>query len=259
MKYVLFLLAFAAAATVGCRKRPEHTPTPAPVETGTGTLRLAFRNVVGSQSIVLGPTMYTNAAGDSFSISKLKYFISNIELLDASGAAMKPTPTYNLIDEAGSHVATGDSFSTGTYTHVRFLIGVDSARNVSGAQTGDLDPAGVAQGMFWTWQTGYIMAMLEGKSPQSGSASGNLTFHMGGFEGRDNVLRTVTLLLPSPAVIRAGKTTELHITANIREWFSTPTAVEFSRTFFAMEGAAAAMIADNYMDMFTVSEVHNEE
>jgi hypothetical protein len=145
---------------------------------------------------------------------------------------------------------------------VRFLIGVDSLRNVSGAQTGDLDPAGVAEGMFWTWESGYIMALLEGKSPRAvvmpANPSGNLFFHMGGFQGRNSVLRTVTLPLPSPAVVRAGKVTELHVTHNVREWFANPTAVDFSQTYVTMEGPMAAKIADNYMDAFTVTEVHNE-
>ncbi|WP_316930094.1 MbnP family protein, partial [Hymenobacter sp. IS2118] len=36
----------------------------------------------------------------------------------------------------------------GDYQSVSFTVGVDSARNVAGAQTGALDPN---NGMFWTW------------------------------------------------------------------------------------------------------------
>lgn len=258
MKQALFLLAFAAVAFGGCRKKETPDPVP-PVESGTGTLRLAFRNVVGTQPVVINAGTYTTLAGDSFTVSELKYFISNMELVDASGNAAKPTPTYNLIDEAGSHVASGDGFATGTYTQVRFLIGVDSARNTSGAQDGDLDPAGVASGMFWDWNSGYIMAKMEGTSPQSTTASNKLFFHMGGFSGRNSVLRTVTLPLPSAAAIRKGKTTELHITADLRQWFSSPTDIRFATTSLAMGGEMAAKIADNYTDMFTVTEVHNDE
>ena len=257
MKQVLSLFALAAVVLgAGCRKKPLETPEPS-----TGTLRIAFRNVVGAQNVVLGPTMYTTASGDSFSISMLKYFISNIELLDASGNAMKPEPTYNLIDQSpdGSRVATGEGFANGTYTQIRFMIGVDSARNVSGAQTGDLDPAGTASGMFWDWNTGYIMAKLEGTSPQSSGESGSLIYHIGGIHGRSNVIRSVTLPLPSPAVIRGGKVTELHISADIREWFTSPESISFATTPTAMGGEWAVKIANNYMDMFTVTEVHNEE
>ena len=50
----------------------------------------------------------------------------------------------------------------GDYTELQFLLGVDSLHNVSGAQTDDLDPA---KDMFWTWNSGYVMAKMEGNSP----------------------------------------------------------------------------------------------
>jgi hypothetical protein len=61
---------------------------------------------------------------------------------------------------------------------MEFMIGVDSARNNSGAQTGALDPT---NGMFWSWSTGYIMAKFEGTSAQSPAAANALKFHIGGF------------------------------------------------------------------------------
>ena len=259
MKHLFLLLAAASLVFGGCRKKPLDPVPDIDTVSSTGKLRLSFRNVVGSQNLVLNTQTYATAAGDSFTVSTFKYFISNIELVDASGTAMKPAPTYNLINQAGNRVASGSGFTPGTYTKVRFLIGVDSARNVSGAQEGDLDPAGAAAGMFWDWNTGYIMAMMEGSSPLSPVANNRLMFHMGGFQGRHSVLRTVALDLPSPVIIGKGKTTELHINADLRQWFSSPIDIRFAATPVAMDGADAAQIADNYMDMFTVTEVHNEE
>ena len=51
----------------------------------------------------------------------------------------------------------------GNYNSLSFLLGVDSMHNVSGAQTGALDPA---NDMFWTWNSGYVMAKMEGASPR---------------------------------------------------------------------------------------------
>jgi hypothetical protein len=61
----------------------------------------------------------------------------------------------------------------GTYTGMYLTMGVDSARNVSGAQEGALDPA---NGMFWSWTSGYIMIKAEGLSPQG--AGGSFTYHL---------------------------------------------------------------------------------
>ena len=43
-------------------------------------------------------------------------------------------------------------------------LGVDSLRNVTGVQTGALDPA---MDMYWTWNTGYVMAKLEAAAQQA--------------------------------------------------------------------------------------------
>ena len=47
----------------------------------------------------------------------------------------------------------------GEYTKVNYTIGVDAARNTEGAQDGALD---LVNGMFWSWNTGYIFMKMEG-------------------------------------------------------------------------------------------------
>lgn len=42
---------------------------------------------------------------------------------------------------------------------IRFLFGIDSLTNTSGAMDGALDPM---HGMYWSWQSGYINCKLEG-------------------------------------------------------------------------------------------------
>src|SRR5690606_27558520 len=113
----------------------------------------------------------------------------------------------------------------GVYTAVKFLIGVDEARNTSGAQTGALDPM---HSMFWDWNTGYIMAKLEGHSPQSTGPANFIGFHLGGFSGPESVLREVTLTFPEPVLISAGKKPVIHIKSNLLEWFGPPNIVDFS-------------------------------
>jgi hypothetical protein len=56
------------------------------------------------------------------------------------------------------------------------LLGVDSATNVSGAFGGDLDPT---NGMYWTWQSGYINVKVEGRSPAA--PGGVFELHLGGY------------------------------------------------------------------------------
>jgi hypothetical protein len=50
--------------------------------------------------------------------------------------------------------------------------------NDAGVGDKALDPL---NGMYWTWNTGYINFKLEGKSSLSGNSNQNFTFHLGGF------------------------------------------------------------------------------
>lgn len=75
----------------------------------------------------------------------------------------------------------------GEYAGMELLLGVDSLQNEIGTQTGDLSPV---HGMFWDWNTGYLMVKAEGPSPQS--PVGTFAFHLGGYAGPYSVLTTRT-------------------------------------------------------------------
>ncbi len=261
MKRTILLLLAGVSLLAACRKKPLD-PEPQPIDPGYGSVRLAFSNKAGMEPLVLNTKTYVNAAGDSFTVSRFKYFISNITLGNDDGTWTDYiTPTYNLIDQEGSHVATtATAILPASYTKVRFMVGVDSARNVSGAQEGDLDPAGVANGMFWTWDQGYIMALMEGSSPQSGDAGKRFFHHLGGFKGRFASQRWVEFSLPAAAVIRGGGTTEIHLSADILKWFSGGlNPIDLTDHYYAMTPNATTVdIANNMSRMFSVDAVHNE-
>ena len=59
---------------------------------------------------------------------------------------------------------------------MRFNLGIDSARNHTGAQDGDLDPM---YNMIWTWSTGYLFMKHEGKFINTIGDTTDLQFHLG--------------------------------------------------------------------------------
>lgn len=65
------------------------------------------------------------------------------------------------------------------------LFGVDSLLQVSGVQSGALDPL---KGMYWTWQTGYIQFKMEGILSKDTLGEGliPIQLHLGGFQGESN-------------------------------------------------------------------------
>lgn len=254
IKYAAFLALAAATTFSSCRKKPVENP---PVDPVAGSMRMELTNQMEGVTLDLSNTWYKNAAGDSFKVDVLKYYISNISFTTADGKTYTEPESYHLINQAdpASRRMTFSNVPADTYTSVKFMIGVDSLRNVSGAQTGALDPS---NGMFWTWNSGYIMAKMEGTSPQSGDPAKAVTIHVGGFSGANQVLRWVTLPLNGGgAKVDGNKAApNVHVTANLAEWFRTPNPIDFATVYHVMMGGKnARMVADNYADMFAVDHI----
>lgn len=251
MKKIVIKLAMitALAITVSSCKKDEATPAPVPKE---GTVLLEFNNKVGSDNLKMDGTMYKNQNGDDFTVTKFNYYISNIKLNNTDGSSYAETESYHLLEQ---ETPASLNFSVakvpaGTYKSITFTIGVDSLRNVSGAQTGALDPA---KGMFWSWSSGYIMLKMEGTSPQSSQAGNILRIHVGGFSGANNTVKTITLNLPNNILVN-GDENHIHLNADVLKLFGTTNLISFSSTsVIHMPGIEAKKIADNYTSMFSVS------
>lgn len=259
MKKTIFGILIIAAVVTACKKDPVETPaSPATPAATTGSLKIEFESMVDTSTLVLDTQNYINASGDTFTVSRFKYYISNIKLTKSDNTVFTETESYHLVDEAtaASKTITIANVPVGNYTAISFMIGVDSTRNVSGSQTGDLDPA---KGMFWSWNSGYIMAKFEGNSPSSTASNQGLVFHVGGFSGANSVLKTVSPSFNGAVAGVSGTVTpEIHIKADLMQWFKSPTNISFGVTnTIHMPGAAAKSIADNYADMFSVDHIHN--
>jgi hypothetical protein len=234
---------------LGCKKDPTTEPAL------PGEVTLEFDHVVGANALSLDDQEYTNANGDQFKVSRFKYYLSNLILKKADGTEYKLPESYYLIDESvpSSKLVTIKNIPAGEYTNLTFTIGVDSTRNVSGAQTGALDPA---NGMFWSWNTGYVFVKLEGTSPQS--QNGGLVFHIGGFQKPNNTIRTVSPTLGGQKLrIMAGKAPQVHLKVDVLKMFEGVNTIKFAELSTTMGGANSVKVADNYVEMFRVDHIQN--
>jgi hypothetical protein len=262
------LLAVVASFLIACEPDPVD-PDPTPVNPGNpnpnpnvpsgNAIGISFEHFVGTDSLITDDVVrYMNLNGDSFSVDDLKYYISNISFTDNLGNTWYENESYHLIDatDPAEMIIYIDSMPAGTYTSMSFMIGVDSARNVSGTQTGALDPS---NGMFWTWSSGYIMAKIEGHSPSSTASFNLLIFHVAGFSGQYAGQRWVTPAFgASSAVVTAATVPMIHMKCDVNEWFQSPNVIDFSSMNVEnVAGPSTAAIADNYMDMFTLLSIDN--
>ena len=225
--------------------------------TSVTTVQIQFYNYVGNVPLQLNVGAYTNTAGEQYTVSRFRYYVSNFQLTDVNGKTITLPQRYFLVDEAtdATKKITLDSVPVGQYTAVKWMIGVDSIRNVSGVQTGALAPE---NGMFWTWNSGYIMAKMEGHSPQATTALNEFQFHIGGFKHPYNALKTITVNLGATLAAGSNNQAKINIKADADKWFHTPNTVSIAQSSIIMAAGVNAMaIAENYQQMFSVMSIAN--
>src|SRR5665213_89034 len=217
-------------------------------------IKIIFENNVNGQKIVLNDSTYTNSSGEKYRITKLRYYVTNIELQNGNND-YKEKISYHLIDEDIPETQVIKlSVPHGEYNSLNFLLGVDSLHNVSGAQTDDLDPA---KDMFWTWNSGYVMAKLEGYSPDSKLVNNKIAYHIGSFSGPYNVLKEIRLDFPGKMMrFDEGKAYQIIIEADINTWWHANHDFKFSENpAITTPGENARNMSDNYANMFHIEKL----
>ncbi|HTN47406.1 MAG TPA: MbnP family protein [Flavipsychrobacter sp.] len=252
MKNLILFIFSMGLLTAGCRKKPDPVKPVIQQPEKKTSISFTFKNVVGNELLSLEDTWYRNENGDSIRLSSYKYYVTNFVLVKGDSEYVVPE-SYYLIDESNpqSKTFTFEGIPAGDYDKIKFMIGVDVARNTSGAQTGALDPI---HGMFWDWSTGYIMAKMEGWSPQSGTKQ--FFYHAGGFKLGKGAQRDVVLELPKKATVIPSYYPHIIIRSDVMEWFKTPTTISIASMNAVMSDLTEVKtIADNYANMFTVEDV----
>jgi hypothetical protein len=256
-RYVIILL--TVVTLLSCNKderivKPEPTPTP---QIETQKITVQFSPNYKQLPLIYNQFIYKNTANDSFMVSKWKFYVSNIALKGAT-TSYRLRESYYLIDfhdtEHSAFTLTG--IPAGNYTSIEFLVGIDSTRNVSGAQVGVLSQDA---GMFWSWNQGYIFSKLEGEFTNSiVTAPQIFSHHIGGFSGTNNcIVKTIVPFTTTPLIITDNSQNKLSLAADLDTYLNGLVTIDMT-TFSAVSGGRnAKIIATNYKNMFTVKEVKN--
>ncbi|MBA4166512.1 MAG: hypothetical protein H0X41_03035 [Chitinophagaceae bacterium] len=231
-------------------------------------LAVEFDNIAGASDLHLGTGTYTNAASESLTITKLKYYVSNFVLTNVDGTVytIPQDSCYFLIDESDEathqpvlHVPEGE------YKTLGFLLGVDSLRSTKdiAQRTGVLDSTAAGGDMYWTRNSGYIFFKIEGTSPASSSMDKTFIYHIGGFGGYSsktlNNLKTVTLDLTARGTpkVKAGKETNIHLFVDVLKVFTGTANVSIAQYPVVMFDDFSTIIADNYAAMIRHDHTEN--
>lgn len=213
-------------------------------------LTITFENTANDKRIVLPDSVYVNPFAETYAITKLKYYISNINLVPIT----KKLPHKNIfLIDAAAEEKIALKILPGKYSAINFMVGIDSSYNNSGAQEGALDPL---NGMFWTWNTGYIYFKLEGTSTASTADLNRIQHHIGGYEGVNKTDRQVQLDFITPLVVVDGDQKEIVINVNVDKYWKGQNNISISSNAIIMTtGELAKKSADNFPGMFSIKYV----
>ncbi|HNP53016.1 MAG TPA: hypothetical protein PKK69_00295 [Ferruginibacter sp.] len=264
MKRILFSLTAAVFAFSSCKKSETseyNSNVKAP-------LSIEFDNVVGSSDLQLNTGSYTNGSGETFNVTKLKYYISNIVLTRTDGSVytVPQDESYFLIDESDESTHEPElNVPEGEYKTLQFVLGVDSLRNTMDVshRTGVLDPTGVGADMYWTWNSGYIFFKMEGNSTAAPAPMNMFMYHIGGFGGYTsatiNNIKTITLDLTARGVpkVKTGKSTNVHLFVDVMKMFDAGSHVSIAANSMVMFDPYSTTIANNYTTMFKHDHTEN--
>lgn len=253
--WAVFIFLFASVIMVSCKDEPDPvTPTEADYRgikyTASGTLNLPISHLFMNGTINLPfylNTNYTTALGDSIKVSELSYYLTNVSLFNENNVWVN-LGNYDLVDvtDAASMNIALANVPAGTYSKIRFLIGVDSLANSTGVHEGELSPA---FGMYWTWATGYVFFRMKGRC----SGNRSLTFDIGG----DANLAPVEISLTN--FKKAGTSFTVNTWFNVADIFVSPNNYSLNTNSIDIHTATNTdvhLLRDNISTgAFTVSSV----
>ncbi|WP_074409826.1 MbnP family protein [Aquimarina megaterium] len=226
-----------------------------------GNVVLDFKNTINNNGIELTTDSYTNASNEVYTISELKYIISNIVLIKANGQEfVYPVDrSYFLINEEvlGSKKVSLADISAGEYTKIKFGFGVDQSKYPLNGMANFI-PTAEESGMLWSWSAGYKFIKFEGTYTVNGGASADYSIHVGSHGTTLDNYKEITIELPNTLTIEESKSPEVAINVDIAKIFDgTNTHSLEVKNSIQVDAEFAPKIAENISNMFTATSVSN--
>jgi hypothetical protein len=206
----------------------------------TSNTKLNFQPKFGNADLQLNDAVYTTKINDSIWIDVFKCYVSNIALLQNGKVVWQKKNSFHLINIANQQslqlmLQTPAAIA---FDAIQFNVGIDSVTNVSGAMGGDLDPT---NGMYWTWQSGYINIKLEGRSNKCLTRNNAFTFHLGGYQYPFNALQKI--------IIPIEQKEKINIIIDVQKFISSIDLT--SQNQIMSPGKSAMLLSNQFSTIFS--------
>lgn len=233
--------------------------------TGKNAVTLEFDNSVNGDDLILSASTYTNSNGETLTIDRFNYIVSNFVLIDDKGNEYtypKDDSYFVISEESEQTEITLKDIPAGNYVSLKFGVGVDQEKYLQGAEgQGDLLEAAEAENMMWSWQAGYKFLNYEGTfTSATVTEAANFKVHMGSHGSSLDNYREVTVTLPSTAIVSHEMSPLLHFEVDANAVLDGEHKIKLSEGAVIMiDEVKSPQIAENASAMFSVHHVHNGE
>lgn len=140
------------------------------------SVRIALYPFLQNRILMLNQPYYL--LDDTLKVETLKFYLSHISFYKNHHLVGTANRKHYLVDFEKSTPFVIETQISADFDAMGFMFGVDSLTSESGVYGEDLDPT---NGMYWSWQTGYINFKLEGTSQRCTSRNHRFQWHIGGY------------------------------------------------------------------------------
>lgn len=191
-----------------------------------GEIVLNFEHKVADQAFEFDNMIYNSPAGHPFSISTLKYYVSNITLHNTDGANYEADDIhYREEGDDATKVLTLEKVPSGSYNKISFVFGLDAETNVDDGLENTL----TNQNMVWPipGDQGYHYMKFEGRYDSlSTGVIKHFNLHTGATMGNQNFVE-ITVDLPN-SITLDNNTWEVDMMMDMMEWLQNPNVYDFA-------------------------------
>lgn len=261
MKAFLLTLLIPVILFTSCRKNDDVQPI-ATHET-TGKMMLSFKAVLGTADFALNKDFNLN--GKSVNFTQLRYWVSNVVLINSKGVEFLVPNAYYLIEENNASTTNSEftypankredvllsGIPADNYKSIRFSIGVDERYNNNlSLQAGELSQLNGMTNVSWMWSTSYIFSSVKGKVTD-GTTTKDLKIET----GLNANFKTVSLNLPVELHIGSTQSSAIVLNTDVSK-IMEGVDIMTTPSIGASQAPVMAAVAVNYATkVFTVKSI----
>lgn len=234
------LLALSLVLMSACNKDETHQPTQPDQE-----LTVLVNYQVDGAALVPSQMIYTNEAGNPFSVHTLNYYLSSfsVQKIDGTWQEWEDIVYLDAFDpEKNRFVLKG--IPAGNYQAFKVIIGLEPHHNISNS----LPPTVDNINMIWPDMMGggYHFMKLEGYFKDKANQNQGYAMHLGKSTFHSEAL------INDPYSIKTGKDT-IRLSMDLAEWFKGPNTYDFTIQGNYSMGKDSSMrkLSENGSDVFT--------